>query len=215
MVRTKILLPLLATAGLAACAQAVPEIASKHNPTLYSVHQPVVQRTDYVLDLASTGNGLQGGEDARLSGWLEGLQLGYGDRVWIDAGSYEGEATRAEVANVVGAYGLLLNEGAPITAGVVEPGRVRVVISRTAASVPGCPDWAYAKLTGAAITTDSNYGCAINSNLAAMIADPNDLVRGQAGAADTDAATGSKAVNAYRSRVPSGSGGAVKPDGGK
>ena len=49
------------------------------------------------------------------------------------------------------------------------------------AHVPGCP--LRRNRHRARARPRSNYGCAINSNLAAMIADPDDLVHGQAGSA--------------------------------
>ena len=51
---------------------------------------------------------------------------------------------------------------------------------------------------GGPSSTSSNYGCAVNSNLAAMIADPTDLVLGQAGSVTGDADTSSKAIKVYR-----------------
>lgn len=55
------------------------------------------------------------------------------------------------------------------------------IVAADAAYVPGCPDWrsddAAADLKG---STSSNYGCATATNLAAMIADPNDLLVGKA-----------------------------------
>lgn len=207
MAHNKTLAALAALSGLlAGCAQTTPELAAKHNPTVYSVHQPVVQRTNYVLDVGSTGNGLVGGEADRLGGWFESLQLSYGDRIFIDTGSaYADRGTRADVARIAAGYGLLLSDGSPVTTGAVQPGAVRIVVSRMSASVPGCPDWAYAALSGAAISTDTNYGCATNSNLAAMVADPNDLVLGQAGASASNADTATKAIKSYRDAAPTGS----------
>jgi pilus assembly protein CpaD len=48
-----------------------------------------------------------------------------------------------------------------------------------------------------------------------MIADPNDLVLGQTGSSATDAATGSKAIRAYRDAAPSGAGGLKSESKGK
>lgn len=217
MARLITLAALTGTVALSGCAQTNPQLAAKHNPTVYSVHQPIVQRTDYVLDLASAGS-LSPVEQGRLRGWFDGLQLGYGDRVSIDGGgSYVDARVRQDISEVTQSYGLLLSDGAPVTAGAVQPGITRVVVSRMSASVPGCPDWSYAALTGSAISTDSNYGCAINSNLAAMIADPADLVLGQTGSTAGDAAAASRAVKAYRDRPQSGAAGNVKPEspGGK
>ena len=61
----------------------------------------------------------------------------------------------------------------------------------------------------------SNYGCAVNSNLAAMIANPEDLLHGREGGSVTDVRAAAKAVELYRSKTPTGSGGlqAVSPKG--
>ena len=202
----------LVVASLAAggCAASDPNFVQKNNPGVYSVHQPVVQRSDYVLDLATAGDGLASGEAARLNAWFEALGLGYGDRVSVDAGSYD-SAARGDIARVAENYGLLLSDAGPVS-GSVQPGMIRVVLSRSSASVPSCPDWSYARYTGAPISTDSNYGCANNKNLAAMIADPTDLVLGQEGSG-TDPNAASKPVRAYRGRAGTGAAGTVVAPG--
>ena len=116
-----------------ACTGSGYGLSPHHNPTMTSVNQPVVQRTDYVFDVAAA------------------------ERLTI---------TRME---------------------------------------PGCPIWDATEV-GARHTTSPNYGCAVNSNLAAMIADPNDLVLGQEGSLDGDAATASKAIKTYREKAPTGAG---------
>ena len=59
-------------AAVSACAGTATREA---NTTLYSVNQPVVQRTDYVLDLATGPEGVAATEIARLHGWFQGLQV--------------------------------------------------------------------------------------------------------------------------------------------
>ncbi len=198
----------LAVAGLSlgGCLSDVNGPLTAHaNPSLSSVNQPVVQRTDYVFDLPA-GGGTTAADLQRLDAWFQSLGIGYGDRVSVDAGSaYDDGRVRSDVARVAGSYGLLLADGAPVTAGQIPPGAVRVIVSRTAASVPGCPIWDPSEI-GARITTSPNYGCATNSNFAAMIADPSDLVAGQVGAASIDAATSSKAIQSYRTKAPTGAG---------
>lgn len=214
MARTRSFAALLALSTMAAaCTQSTSEMAARHNPTLYSIHQPVVQRTDFVLDLASTGSGLPTSEAGRLRAWFDSLQIGYGDRISIDGPGHGDPAGRGDVARIAESYGLLLSDGAPITSGAVPPGSVRVVVSRASASVPSCPDWSYAALPGSPISTDSNYGCAVNSNLAAMIADPNDLIAGRVSDGSTDPATVTKTIKAYRDRAGSGAAGTVSSPG--
>lgn len=213
MVRLKTSAALLALGLTAACGIDTHNGPITHvsNPTLSSVNQPVVGRTDYVLDLSTSG-GLPAGEQARLDDWFRSLGLGYGDRIYIDGG-YADPQARDDVARVAAAYGLFLAEGAPVTAGSPQPGTIRVVVSRTVASVPGCPIWEDPQI-GQSSRTSTNYGCAVNSNLAQMIADPNDLVLGQVGA-DRNGAAGAKAVDAYVRRIPTGVSGEVKAEGKK
>ena len=205
--------PLIAAASLAALLTgcAADNAGLPTNRTPYSVHQPVVQRNDYILDLAQTGTGLAPSEQGRLAGWFDSLKLGYGDVVHID-GDYVGDAAIADIAQVTGAYGLLLSPDAPATAGAIPSGSVRVIVSRTTASVPGCPDFRFSSAPGGQISTPPNFGCAMNSNLAAMVADPNDLVLGQKARPGGDAANANKAVRVYRDRIPTGVDGEVKEE---
>ena len=191
-------------AGTAACTHDRGPLTPYNNNSLYSANQPVVQRTDYVLDLSTGGSGIPRVEQDRLANWFESLRLTYGDRVSVDEpGGYADAAVRQDVARIAGDYGLLLSEDAPLTVGSVQPGSVRVIVSRTKATVPGCPIWEDEPLN-APEKTGTNYGCATNSNIAAMIADPNDLVRGQSAEGGTAAADAAKSVAIHKSRTPSG-----------
>lgn len=183
------------------------------NRGVESIHQPVVARQHYALDLQTAGDELARGESARLNDWLVTLNLRYGDKVAIDdPASYRG--ARRDVSRVVGGYGLLLDDGRPITAAPVAPGTVRVVVSRMEASVPGCPDWSRNASHEFDNHTSSNYGCATNASLAAMIANPEDLVHGQSGGPVTDAARARKAIDALQKTAPSGGGGTSGGVGG-
>ena len=175
--------------------------ARTQNWGLYSRAQPVVERHDFVLELASQGPGLSLSERARLRQWFTSLGIGYGDRVSVES-AYDGPV-RSDVARVAAEYGMLLSDGAPVVPGTPEPGMVRVIVSRSTAHVPGCP---FADEHQGPSATSLNYGCAINSNLAAMIADPNDLVLGQPGSVAGDPVTAAKAIKAYREAKPTGSG---------
>ncbi len=194
-------------AGLAVGGCATPntgELTSVNNPSIYSVHQPVVSRSDFVFDLAAEGGRVSRAEIERLHGWFTSIGLRYGDRISVDEGYGAGSA-RGDVARAVSEYGLSLADGAPVSAGAVPAGAVRVVASRATATVPGCPDWA-PEDNGVTPrqNTSTNYGCATNANLAAMIADPNDLVLGQSGSGNGAANTASRAIRVYRERPPSG-----------
>ncbi|GAA0321597.1 hypothetical protein GCM10009087_34810 [Sphingomonas oligophenolica] len=176
------------------------------NRGLESVHQPVVSRTDYAFDVNTSGNGLAPGEEHRLAGWMASLRLGYGDRVSIDDPNPYGSGVRNDVAAEVARYGLLLSEDKPVTGTTVAPGTVRIVITRMKATVPGCPDFSRQSQPEFNSNTSSNQGCAINANLAAMVANPADLVRGQPGAGTSDDAASLKAIDTFRKATPTGAG---------
>ena len=172
-----------------------------------SVHQPVVTRTDYTFDVSTSGNRLAPGEERRLAGWMASLGLGYGDRVSIDNPHPYGGGVHDSVAAEIARYGLLLSDDAPVTGAPLPPGTARIVISRMKATVPGCPDFTRQNKPEFNSNSSSNLGCAVNSNLAAMVANPADLVRGQPGADYNDNISSSKAIDSYRKSTPTGAGG--------
>jgi pilus assembly protein CpaD len=185
------------------------------NASLYSVKQPVVERTNYTFDVNTSADGLPISEQSRLTGWFEAMDLRYGDRVSIENPSANPGVTSA-VNNLAGRYGLMVSEVAPTTAGMLQPGQARVVITRSTASVPGCPDWSARADANYNNGTSPGYGCAVNGNLAAMVANPQDLIEGQAGSGETVIATGTKAIKTYREAAPTGATGLIDPnkDGG-
>ena len=174
-----------AVAMLALTATAAPAghvTPPSANRGLESEHQPIVSRTDFSFDAVTAPHGLAPGEAQRLAGWFDGLALGYGDTVTLaDPGGWHGDPASDGVGMVLSRYGMLLSgNGAPPEAGRPPMGSVRVVVSRAVARVEGCPDWSRGNTPGFDNATMSNFGCAAAQNLAAMIANPQDLVRGRA-----------------------------------
>ena len=202
MSRSIILLGLVSVLGACQTPTQAPGNPAKG---LASVNVPVVTRADYALDLNAADGGLSMGEQARLDSWFRSMDLGYGDNVYVDGPL--GQSARDDVARVAGNYGLLVAVGAPLTPGMVPNGMVRVVVARSVASVPDCPNWVKPSTPNWDDATMSNFGCGVNSNLAAMIANPQDLVSGRDGSGVTDTATSSKAVDGYRKAIPTGQGG--------
>ncbi len=193
--RAKLLL-LAASAALSACGTL--------NQGLESVHQPVVQRTDYVYDMAAPdGDQVSPGDEVRLNDWFASLNLRYGDRVSVDTAG-QGTRGRDAVAQIAARYGLLTDVTPPVTQGQIAPGAIRVIVSRTAATVPNCPDFSRPSSPEFAGSAPSNYGCASNTNLASMVADPRDLIAGRAAPSTVDVRSSTKAISTYRAMVPTG-----------
>lgn len=179
------------------------------NRSMSSVHQPVVEKVNYTLDVSTGGSGLAYGEQQRLAGWFDAMDAKYGDKVYVDDPSGSA-ATRGAVEAVASRYGLLLSDDAPMTGGAIPPGTVRVVITRSKASVPGCPDWSSNNDFNPNNGLSSNYGCATNANLAAMVANPEDLLRGADATGHTVVMSSSKAIETYRKAPPTGTEGLTK-----
>lgn len=201
MLKRSLLLPLLSPALL------LGGCMGTENRGLVSVHQPVVSRQDFVMDVRTSGGRLAPGEQARLNGWLGSMRLGYGDKVSVDDPAVD-RGTRDDVAETVASYGLLLSGDRPVTGAPVTPGTARVLVSRMRAAVPGCPDFSRDSSVEYDQNTSSNFGCATNAGLAAMIAQPEDLVHGT-GTDVTDTRRSVKAITAFNNAAPSGNGGAT------
>jgi pilus assembly protein CpaD len=199
--RSKLGLLLIAAASVAGCSYHA-QAGDLADRGVESVNEPAVTRADYVFDAAAPGGSLAPAEKARLDAWFRGLGLGYGDSIYVDA-PYA-DAARYEVAQVAGNYGMMLEPGAPVTAGPVSPGSVRVIVSRSRAEVPGCPNWSVPSQPNYNNRSMSNFGCGVNSNLASMVANPEDLVHGREGGIGSNAA-GTKAVILYQTTPPTGS----------
>ena len=192
--RSKLFALLALSSALAGCQTAVGHDLPDRG--VVAVNVPVVTTADYVFDASAPGGALAPGESERLNGWFQGLGLGYGDSVYVDS-AYAG-AARDQVARVAGQYGLLVSAGAPVTAGAVQPGSVRVVVSRRRAEVPGCPNWSRPSAPDLQNRMMSNFGCSVNTDLAMQVANPDDLLHGREGSAAVDARAGAKAILMYR-----------------
>ena len=198
MMRFKIGLVLLASTA-AACSHTPQDLPDRGYA---AVNVPVLTRTQYVFDATAPGGYLSPSEAVRLDTWFSSLQLGYGDSIYVD-GPYAA-AARDDVARVAGNYGLMVSAGAPVTAGPVSPDVIRVVVSRAVATVPNCPNWSRPSQPNYNNQSLPNSGCSVNSNLAAMVANPEDLIHGREGSSVVDAYTSAKAVGSYRAAAPTG-----------
>jgi pilus assembly protein CpaD len=176
------------------------------NTSLYSTKVPVVERTNFTMDVKTTSAGLPIAEQQRLNGWFETMDLQYGDRIAIENPGQNPAVTNA-VRDLAARYGLMISDTAPVTSGYIEPGQARVVLTRSTARVPGCPDWSAKSDMNYNNAMSPNFGCATNGNLAAMVADPQDLLEGKKGSSETVIATSNKAISTYRETAPTGAGG--------
>lgn len=184
---------MLLASALAGCASPGGNTAVRG---VSSLNEPVLTRGTFAHDANASSGYLSPEEVARLDGWFRSLDLGYGDRIHVDGGY--SDSARAQVAELAGRYGMLVSPAAPVTAGAVPASHLRVVVSRARAVVPNCPNWSVPSQPNYDQSMLSNFGCAVNTNYAAMVANPEDLFHGRSGPAASDGVAGAKAVQMYR-----------------
>jgi pilus assembly protein CpaD len=170
------------------------------NRSLDSLRQPVVERSTVTLDVMTTPDGLPIAEQRRVAAWFEAMDLRYGDRISVED-PLDRPETRTAVSDLTGRYGMMLSDALPVSTGDLQPGQARIVILRSRASVPGCPDWSETSDASLGNGLSPGYGCANNGNLAAMVADPEDLIKGRKGSTDTYISTSTTTIKAYTAGV--------------
>ena len=172
------------------------------NRSVNTVKAPTLHSTQLAHDVRfGSYDGLAPDQARALEEWLASIDLAYGDRVSVDDPVQAGAgARRAAIAGVVAKFGMMVEDTAPVTA-ALPAGTARVVITRTKVTTPDCPDWRRKSNPELQASAMSNFGCATVSNLAAMVADPNDLVEGQV-YTGADGHTTSKAIDGFRARKP-------------
>ncbi|NJM51149.1 MAG: hypothetical protein HC843_09970 [Sphingomonadales bacterium] len=126
MIKTKFLIAATISFALAGCG------ALGSNTSVYSANQPVVERTNFAIDVNANGPaGIAASEKVRVGEWMNALQLGYGDRISVDYGAgYANASIQNDVAQMAADRGVLVADTAPVTPGVVVPGTVRIVVTR-------------------------------------------------------------------------------------
>ena len=181
------------SAGLSGCVGST----QNSNRSLDSVHQPVVSQSNHYLDVASYSGDISPAEAQRVQEWLKAIDVRYGDRAIIEDNGLYGNTAAVSVLR------RLLAERGVINITVSQGQSMRINIARSEAYVPNCPDWSSRYSTDPVNETSSNYGCATNSNLAAMVADPNDLISGNP-STTSDTQQGVKAIQTYRTKPTTG-----------
>ncbi|MCI4588764.1 CpaD family pilus assembly protein [Sphingobium sp. BYY-5] len=182
-------------------------VTDSQNRSVESIHQPMVRYASYTFDVqAGADDRLAPVEARRLDDWFASIRLGYGDQVAIVSDGYHGSALRDGIAAVVARHGLLVGEDSSAVAGAAPQGAIRLIVRRASANISGCPDWSAKQETETNLGTSSNFGCGVNGNLAAMVANPEDLVRGQSTDSDLRTATSNRAISTYRDKAPTGAG---------
>ncbi|MGE0747669.1 MAG: CpaD family pilus assembly lipoprotein [Rhodospirillales bacterium] len=204
----------LATAAALALAAAIAACAP---PTQHwsPSEAPKANKVDWVqfnhaVVFPTGATALPASEREMLDRFMMESAVAYGDQVRISASgaaqtpAQQTQAERREAAiidyfrsrNVIATRGPRPRDGSPADA------TVTVAVGRYVVTPPKCPDWSKPSGFDPENTTGSNYGCATQTNLGLMLADPGDLLRGrELGPADGRFAQG--AQERYQTNAPS------------
>lgn len=209
-----LLFPLLlsATLGLTACAttQTAGPVETAAATTLDTwANRVQVQSEADEIRLASHASGLSGNQARALSDLHLRWMQAEGGVITIAAPNDSGQQAGAYRVSA-DARTFLLSLGAPsdkvrlvgYDAGGAPEAPVVVGYERYVAVTPTCGGWSAATATFADDPND-NFGCAVSANIAAQVANPEDLLRGRAlGPADPNRR--SMVMDKYRKGEQSG-----------
>lgn len=209
--------------GLSACAPAVrgpdPNLGwiEAGSPKNLEVDRAEYRHKVY---FATDDARISGMEQDRLLAFLDSVQPrpgdtlrleGHADERATDLYNIELAARRAEsVGDYLRAQGFdeltvttsAFGEALPAVAGTgpeswQQNRRVELVLERYLVTLPPCPDWSRQSGTDFANLPHSNFGCATQTNLGLMVAEPRDLLRGR-GLAPADGVQQAEGIVRYR-----------------
>jgi pilus biogenesis lipoprotein CpaD len=119
-------------------------------------------------------------EQAQLANFLNNTVAERGMAVMVERPARRADRLTRQRAEAL--VGWLTREGFHVhryDAGDVDPGKVRIAVDHLVAMAPNCPNWEYHKYHEYGSQPSPNFGCADRANLAAMVANPRDLIVGQ------------------------------------
>lgn len=206
--------------GAAACAPMADNWRPGDNPKITAVTWTVSR---HEIQFVAGSQQPAAGEVARLNAFLAGFDLRRPLHVYVGVGGAadaadangapEGAETQLAAWRTAAAHVLLRQHGIsvradppPAEAGGALASRpfgadsAVVLVGRFEVWVTGCPDWRKPELDEFSNSESSNFGCASANNLALMIADPEDLVRGRE-AGPSDGVRAAQTIRDYKSGV--------------
>lgn len=152
------------------------------------------------VNFASASTTLDKAEKEALGRFLRRVGRGEGVRVMLDTGAANQSSLTRQRETSLARH--LIDKGYSVSrVKSAHPYRgansVRVTVGRYVVTLPSCPDWSKESMGDTANRVTSNWGCANETNLGLMVANPERLIRGgDLGPADGEAVAAG--VKAYR-----------------
>ena len=189
---------ILGLGTLAACAERTTHWSPTESPKKNQVswaefHHPV--------KFAKSSAKLDKAEKAVLSRFLARVGRGEGVKVMLATGSVQPSSLtnrrETSLARYLQESGITVTKIEATQSTLTQADTVRVTVGRHVVKPPACPDWSKPATGDPANQQTSNYGCATETNLGLMVADPGVLVRGTE-LGPTDGEVLAKGVKDYR-----------------
>ena len=163
--------------------------------TMVRLAHPVRAEQDGTADLSQDSL-------ANLVSFTTTNEVGYGDLILFD----QGADVPAERIDALTAWflkqGVTVGENNGVFGAMPADGSVMVYVERYTVTAPDCQRWSETSASNPNNAPGQPFGCTSQSNLAAMVANPRDLVTGERDGANPDATR--KAVKAYRHKPVGG-----------
>ena len=187
---------------LAGCATPQPPTEAELNTEMPNRVRVTFEKRSLAVHFAPGSEAPDAAQISAMNVLLATGDLGRGDTVRIDYP--DGPLAKARAAMLSAA---LAREGLVPTinlAPAVPADQLRLELDHAVASVPNCPNWSDAPGNPMTNALHSDFGCTTALNLAAMVADPHDLIAGRPmGPAVGDRALA--AIHVYRTGKPKSS----------
>ena len=178
-----------------------PDLADPAPPTVQVA--PKLTRVelaafDHDIHFAPRAKTLTSAQASGLADFMTRNSIREGDAVTVENAGSASTLTEARQSAVLAELRAFHIQAASASDPKLSANTIRVHADRTVVTAPSCPDWSKPEADEPNNLPSSNYGCATEANLAAMIANPADLVKPTVGG-KADGAAAARAVELYRS----------------
>ncbi len=178
MRKAMIWLPLAATFLLAGCTADEYAVQNEYVPYGGSSNHPItLAKGPVTLNVTTTKSGLQPSQINAVSAFARQASASGLTPVTVSRPSGGGHATRnaSQIANLLAEQGVpsRLIKTKVYSGSSMSP--VKVSFTRAYAKTEPCGDWSRDATQTRSNEMSPNHGCAVQANIAAMIANPNDL----------------------------------------
>lgn len=161
----------------------------------------VASTVSHQINFGNQGTILSGEEKSSLNAFIYQEKIGYGDELYFDfaPGDANVWAKKQALDDYLKTIGVWV-DGVSQSGNVSNASTVMFVVTRYSASTPDCRALSRESFIPTEMETNKIFGCITASNLAAHVANPKDLMTGQADALPVTQAS-VKAIQLYRSRI--------------